>query len=316
MDKMIICLDGSFVGIWGSVADTAGVSSGKSDETILSPWAGPWVLHFPVVIWHSNKENTVVQTSSTVAEHTARISRPVGSITSHGNGSSGQSVGQVIAALDVGEAGDLERSAVGLAGLLDGFVGVFSFSDNSIISDIFESIVHQTTIAGHVTVLSWAVDQLLFGEGLEGAIGEFAQTLKTTGGGESPAWSTVSLVLHGGDSTLSNPVDVVGDGDFLISLDDVFGGDDGSEVALDELFLSHGSELIDSFVIGSVLVAVVELDFLKVFKEDLLSVGFFEHGVELHIEFLFPLLELGEFRLGFHPSEEGSQDANNCQQEG
>jgi len=51
--------------------------------------------------------------------------------------------------------------------------------------DIFESVVHKTTVATLINFV--AIDELLLGEGLEFAGGKEFSTLDGTGGGESPA---------------------------------------------------------------------------------------------------------------------------------
>ena len=50
----LLGLSKSFVGVWGNVADSASVSSGKSDVSFLSPSGSPWVLNNPIVIVDSD----------------------------------------------------------------------------------------------------------------------------------------------------------------------------------------------------------------------------------------------------------------------
>ena len=64
-------------------------------------------------------------------------------------------------------------------------VRIFRFEHEWRFLDVFESVVHETTVATLVNFV--AVDELLLGEGLEFAGGKEFSTLDGTGGGESPA---------------------------------------------------------------------------------------------------------------------------------
>merc|ERR1711939_292604 len=89
------------------------------------------------------------------------------------------------------------------------FVWVVGLEHEWVLLDVFEGVVHKTSIAALVNMV--AVDELLLGEGLEFVGGEEHGALNGTGGGESPAGSALSLVLDWGDGTLGSPVDGVGE---------------------------------------------------------------------------------------------------------
>ncbi len=105
----------------------------------------------PVVVSDTGKEDTVVEGGLAVVEDSALVGRPVGGIDGNGDGSSGKLAGEVVAVLDVLEAGDLEVTTLNLAGVLLGNIGVFVFSGNSVLDDVFEGIVHKTSVASVVS---------------------------------------------------------------------------------------------------------------------------------------------------------------------
>ena len=53
-----------------SITDTAGVTLGKSDVTLFSPLLSPRVSDDPFLFVGTNKNDTVVKSSSTVVEDT------------------------------------------------------------------------------------------------------------------------------------------------------------------------------------------------------------------------------------------------------
>jgi len=75
--------------------------------------------------------------------------------------------------------------------------------------DVFEGIIHKTSIASAIGVV--AVDELLLREGCKLVAGDLPGTLKRTSGRERPARTALSLVLDWGNSTLTSPVDSVGE---------------------------------------------------------------------------------------------------------
>lgn len=129
----------------------------------------------------------MVEGSLAVAENSRLVGGPVGGINGNSNGSASQCVGQTSAVLGVSEAGNLEGTRGLAASLLDGLVGVLTLKDDSIGLDELEGIIHKTSVAGLVSERSGAVNKLLLREALKATIGKFAETLKGTSGGESPA---------------------------------------------------------------------------------------------------------------------------------
>lgn len=76
--------------------------------------------------------------------------------------------------------------------------------------DILEGILHETSIASLVAVQPRAVNELLFrvrSDGLRLVVDE-VEAFESTGGGESPARTALSLVLDRGDGTGGDPVDL------------------------------------------------------------------------------------------------------------
>ena len=70
----------SACGVGGLVADTASVSSGKSNEALFSPGGSPGVLDNPPVVTGTDQEDTVVELGLAVVEDSGLVGRPVGSI--------------------------------------------------------------------------------------------------------------------------------------------------------------------------------------------------------------------------------------------
>jgi hypothetical protein len=87
--------------------------------------------------------------------------------------------------------------------------------------DVFESVVHKATVA--YVVLLRAVNELLLRVGGEDSGGDLLDIFDGFGDGESPAWSTLSLVLDWSDSTFGNPVVFVSKVGFIKDGDVGFG---------------------------------------------------------------------------------------------
>jgi len=71
-----------------------------------------------------------------------------------------------------------------------------------------ESPFHITTLA--LITLGFTTDKLLFRERDELAVLDEVEAFKSTSSGESPAGTTVSLILDRSDGTLSSPIDGIG----------------------------------------------------------------------------------------------------------
>ena len=76
--------------------------------------------------------------------------------------------------------------------------------------DVFEGIVHQTSVTAVVTEAGAAVDQVLFAEGDEPAGLAEVLSLQRAGGGEGPARAALALILDGSDGALGAPVNAGG----------------------------------------------------------------------------------------------------------
>lgn len=88
-------------------------------------------------------------------------------------------------------AGD--RGGVGtflgvIASFVRGLVWVVGFGiETTVLDDVFESVVHEATLAGVITFRGGAVHQLLFGERSEFASGDLDTAFGGSSGGERPA---------------------------------------------------------------------------------------------------------------------------------
>jgi len=94
----------------------------------------------------------MVEGGLAVVEHTALVGGPVGGIDGDRDGSAGEVRGKGVAVGDVLEACDLEGALVDGAAALDSLVGVLIFVDNSVVLDVFEGVVHKTSVAGLVAI--------------------------------------------------------------------------------------------------------------------------------------------------------------------
>jgi len=304
----------SFVGIRSNVADTASVSSSKSNESTFSPWGSPWVLDSPWSISNTDKENSVVEGGLAVVEDTALVWWPVGGINSDWNRSSGKGSGESGAVLNISESWNFEGTSILGAGLLNSLVWILIFVENTVSFNVLESIIHKTAIAGLVSEWTRAVNKLLFREALKFTSRNFGKTFKSSSSRESPAWSAWSLILDGGNCTLSGPINVSNwDVSFNRFDGSSGGGGNESEELLDEFFLSVGGELIDSHIVSSVLIGVVSVNLSEVFNEDSFSIGVLKLWGEWDSVTDFPALELRDLGGGLVVKEDGS-GTNNSEQ--
>ena len=198
---------------------------------------------------------------------------------------------------DVNVLGDLGDRGAGLARSILSSVRIRRFSaESSVLDDVLEGIIHQSSIASLVSVAAGAVNQLLFREGGELSGLEGDSSFNRSGGGERPARSALSLVLDGGHGVVLSPVNVVRDGDQSIHVQSDSGDgrvdSDGLESSLLGLEFSKGqvSEFVDSQSPGASF-SVVLGDHVVVGLEDVVSVGILGSGVRLVVG----NLELGEF---------------------
>ena len=181
--------------------DTADVGSTDLDVTTGTPGWAPRVLDEEVVVSIfgsvSDSEDTVVELGSAFGrgDDTGLVGLEDSLVSLNGNGnwSLGESSLKVSTSGvldDIGETSDFTNSLGGVEfALVPEMVGssvrIFRFEHEWRFLDVFESVVHETTVATLVNFV--AVDELLLGEGLEFAGGKEFSTLDGTGGGESPA---------------------------------------------------------------------------------------------------------------------------------
>jgi len=235
--------------ITGRVTNTTSVTWGKGDETSISPWGTPRVLDVPVS-WgiNSDEEDTVVKVLSTVSENTSGIEWPVGGINSYWKGSSTEIIdnGITVSFSGILKSGDMVVTTIELTGLISSGIRIWGSIGDTILNNILESLIHPTTITTLVTEWTGTINELLLGEW--GSTGTLDSFKRFEGGNswESPAWTTWTLVLNGGNLTSWNPVN----GSInLIGLFFFFNVHLGwrylkGKVSLDELFLWEIHELV------------------------------------------------------------------------
>ena len=98
-------------------------------------------------------------------------------------------------------------TGVEAAFLVPSHIGVAGLSiDSIILDDVFESVVHESTVASLVALRSRAVDEILLTQGDQIPSLESMLSLKRAGGAEGPAGAALALVLDWGDDILCTPV--------------------------------------------------------------------------------------------------------------
>jgi len=184
--------------VGSSLENTADVVGSDSDVSLISPAGAPGVLDKEEVL---SVEGSVSDGEDTVVE--------VGSA-SGGDDSRSVTLEGVLVGLDgdgdwllvdgglelsgglgnINESSNLADSLGGnvLASSISGGVSVVGLELEWVGLDVFEGIVHQTSVATFVSVLSTsAVNELLLGVGLELSVLDEHSSLNGTGGGEGPA---------------------------------------------------------------------------------------------------------------------------------
>jgi len=202
----------------------------------------------------------------------------------HGINVSNSDVG--ISSVGLVSLGRIESACSG-----DSLVRIVSFSFNTSLSSVFETITHQTTIAALIS--SNAINQVLFREGDEVLVVDEVETFEGTNGRESPAGTARSLVLDGGDGTLSSPIDGGGE---VLSSEGVDGFSSsvtsGGVTSVDgtEFFRAQISKVVQSEL--DIILDLVEFeDGEIVVGEDVESVFFFHTSRVTLVVGEFPLLE-------------------------
>ena len=228
-----ICLKSGVRGHLGDTARTVLLFNilGDTDETVLSPGARPRILDLPEVVSivgsKSYEENAMVELSSlNSGEDATVVQLPVRvGINSDGNRLLRDSSGKgLLRVTDIGVgkgSGSINGGEALASGVLSttACVRVRLLGTQTVTLDVLESIVHEPSVASHVAEISVARDKLLLGEHNLLLVLQVVGTLNGAGSGESPATTTSSLVLDGGDHIGGGPVDGIGCFDALEVVD-------------------------------------------------------------------------------------------------
>merc|ERR550537_1183587 len=184
--------------------------------SIHAPACSPAVLDLPVIGAtggaETNGKDTMIQVCTAAACQDSRAVHLEGELVCFNCNRHWASVGdgiqQLGLAADVLVAGDTTLwdgcGVAALAAAITSSVWVRRLRGNAGLLVEGECIVHETSIA--TRVLLGAIHQLLLGERLEAARGNLPLALGTTSGGECPAGSALTLILHWSDGTLGGPV--------------------------------------------------------------------------------------------------------------
>jgi hypothetical protein len=289
---------------------TLGVK-GHSDVTLFSPAGSPGVSDDSVVnsvlgsVTNGGDGVIEVRSISTVVEDTSSVTLEVvvGSINGNASWSSsdGRFQGGDAVVLD-GSVGGSSDNTLGFGGFASsglGNVWVRSLEFHWVGHGILESISFKTTIATIAVVI--AINELGFSKLEEGSGLDEVSTLHSSGGGESPAGTTLSLVLDWVNSTFSSPVNLSGLNSGLIEglfleLSFVW---NSSHHSLG-LILSHGGEHVVSNYEGVCWVGVDLVVFSILGSEDLHSEGVFFLGSVVDVEVGNVVHESGFDSLGIN----------------
>jgi hypothetical protein len=190
----------SFGWVGGSREDTANVGRGSSDSdvSLVSPGGSPGVLDEEEV---DSVQGSISDSEDSVVEVlSASLGDDSGSVGLEGNlvGLNGNSdwlfvdgsLELVNAVLwNINESLDVSDNLGGivLASSVSGSVWVRSLTLNTLTLDVSEGIVHETTVAAHVSLSLRAVNKLLLRVGVELLGSNELSTLDGSGGRESPA---------------------------------------------------------------------------------------------------------------------------------
>lgn len=132
-------------------------------------------------------------------------------IDSDGNGLLGNSGGELINISfgDIGERFNINRGGIMfiVAFSFNGLIRIFIFSGDSSSLNIFEGVIHQSSVTSFISIFSRAINELFFRERLKSLFFNERGSFKGSGGREGPARSTLSLIFDGGDGSSFVPID-------------------------------------------------------------------------------------------------------------
>ena len=180
--------------------------------SFFSPSITPRVSDDPSTIIETNESNSVVKSSSTIAENTTTIELPVASINSNRNGSLSSKIFKsgTISLGNIFEGGDSVGSFLTLTSLVSSGVGISSLGSDTVFDDVLEGIVHPSTTTTVVSVASRAINEFLFRKSVQSLSTNSKRSFHSSNSREGPAGSTSSLVSDGVKDTSVSPVNTVG----------------------------------------------------------------------------------------------------------
>lgn len=195
--------------------------SGHLDVTLVTPAGSPGVLDQPVV---STRLSSVTNSQNTVVELRGRATRLVvdtSGVELEGlvrgiNGNRNRSLGDgnlegrlrslrdvLVRGQGGTNVGRVELARVGASG----GVRVGGLSINTmVVDDVLEGLVHKSSVATLVSLVSGAIDKVLLRERDELLGLQEVSTLNGTSSRERPARSALTLVLDRGDGTMVSPI--------------------------------------------------------------------------------------------------------------
>jgi hypothetical protein len=148
--------------------------------------------------------------------------------------------------------------------------------DSTIVFNVFKGVRGETSIAAVVVVVASAINELLFTNVSESAIFHIEVSFKRAYCRESPAASTLALILNWSNYSLVSPVPVRRHIlDLLEHISPISGRAfllNAQVVVVKELLLSHITELIDALLVGAASISVVLDDLLHLLCEDGLAI--------------------------------------------
>lgn len=145
--------------------------------------------------------------------------------------------------------------------------------------DVLKSVGWKTTVAAKVVEAACAVNELLLRVGSQSTVFDQMARLEAPNRGECPAGATLALVLNWTDSVVVTPVPLIGS----VFVWRVVGRLSSATVlvspqteVLDELFVRHGSELVNALLVSLGFIGIVAHNILHIGLENFESLLTFE----------------------------------------
>ena len=194
----------------------------------------------------------MVQSALAIAENSRGVATPVSGVGRHAHWSFLDGGQQLIATLHCLDLADLEVSALYAAVLFVSLVGVLGLSGDAVVLHVGQTPVVESPVASLVAVFTRTVHQLLLRQQLSYSFLE-REGLHDSHCTEGPTGTTAALVLDGRDHFFGSPVDVfVGSSRRHLDVPVVAQVRIATrtEVTNAEFLVSHGTELVDSHLVG------------------------------------------------------------------